>query len=136
MFVSADVLRERLLVALELFEAGVDMMRQQLRRTYPNESEAQIERRMTQWLHHRPGAEPSTAIPRGVSEAGQGRRRLATIGPVPGRDRSRHARARGSDDDIELARESVRLIARRGCDRGRDLVAALEQALVPHSTED
>jgi hypothetical protein len=54
--VAEDVLREKLLVAFDLFEAGVDMMRQQLRRAYPAESEAEIERRVTEWLHHRPGA--------------------------------------------------------------------------------
>jgi hypothetical protein len=37
-----------------------------------------------------------------------------------------------TDEDIDLARESIRLIAQRGFDRGRDLAAALEDALALH----
>jgi hypothetical protein len=54
--VPEDVLREKLLVAFDLFEAGLDMRRQQLRRAYPDESDTEIERRLTEWLHDRPGA--------------------------------------------------------------------------------
>lgn len=47
----------RLLLAFDLFEAGVDMHRQTLRRRYPNADEAEIERRLDAWLLERPGAE-------------------------------------------------------------------------------
>jgi Rv0078B-related antitoxin len=43
--------------ALELFEAGVDVMRQNLRRRYPGATPAEIERRLGDWLHARPGAQ-------------------------------------------------------------------------------
>ena len=42
---------------LDLFETGVDLMRQNLRRAYPDETERDIDRRLREWLHHRPGAE-------------------------------------------------------------------------------
>ena len=42
---------------LDLFEAGVDLMRQNLRRRFPQADEAEIDRRLDQWLHERPGAE-------------------------------------------------------------------------------
>jgi hypothetical protein len=48
---------ERFRIAMDLFETGVDLMRQNLRREHPDESEAQIEERLRAWLHHRPGAE-------------------------------------------------------------------------------
>jgi hypothetical protein len=43
--------------ALDLFETGVAMMRQTLRRRHPHASEAEIDERLREWLHHRPGAE-------------------------------------------------------------------------------
>ena len=43
--------------ALELFETGVDLMRQNLRRQYPDATAAEIERELADWLHRRPGAE-------------------------------------------------------------------------------
>jgi hypothetical protein len=62
--VSADVLRERLLAAFDLFEAGVDLMRQRLTRTHPEETAEQIEHRLVAWLHERPGAEHGDAVGR------------------------------------------------------------------------
>ncbi|MFZ5469763.1 MAG: hypothetical protein ACOZIN_10030 [Myxococcota bacterium] len=56
----------RLRIALELFEAGVDMMRQNLRRRFPTESDAQIEGRLSAWLRERPGAEYGDAEGRRV----------------------------------------------------------------------
>lgn len=50
-------MRENLLGAFDLFEVGVDMMRQRLRREHPEESEAEIRRRLDEWLSTRPGAE-------------------------------------------------------------------------------
>jgi len=44
-------------VTLDLFEAGVALMRQNLRRQDPSATEAEIDQRLVAWLHHRPGAE-------------------------------------------------------------------------------
>lgn len=43
----------RLRTALALFEAGVDMQRQKLRRQDPEADAATIERRVGEWLRHR-----------------------------------------------------------------------------------
>jgi hypothetical protein len=47
----------RFRTALDLFEAGVEMMRQNLRRRYPDASEEEIKTRLGHWLRERPGAE-------------------------------------------------------------------------------
>lgn len=47
----------RMLIAFDLFEAGVDMYRQTLRRRHPDADDAEIERRLGEWLRERPGAE-------------------------------------------------------------------------------
>jgi hypothetical protein len=52
----ADV-AEKLLAALEMFSLGESMMRQKLRRTFPNASEDEIEEKVQAWLAERPGAE-------------------------------------------------------------------------------
>ena len=46
----------RLQAALDLFETGVDLMRQNLRRRHPGESDEEIDRRLRDWLADRPGA--------------------------------------------------------------------------------
>ena len=43
--------------AFELYEMAEAMMRQNLRRRFPEESDDQIEQRILAWLRHRPGAE-------------------------------------------------------------------------------
>jgi hypothetical protein len=48
----ADALR----ATLELFETGVALMRQNLRRTHPNADDEEIEGLLGAWLHERPGA--------------------------------------------------------------------------------
>ena len=48
---------ERLRTALDLFEAGVALHRQTLRRRFPEKSEDEIDRLVNQWLSTRPGAE-------------------------------------------------------------------------------
>jgi hypothetical protein len=48
---------ERLRLTLDLFDAGESMMRQALRRRFPEEDQADIERRLNAWLGERPGAE-------------------------------------------------------------------------------
>ena len=47
----------RFRTAMELFEAGVSMMRQDLRRRFPDADEEEIKTRLRQWLQERPGAE-------------------------------------------------------------------------------
>jgi hypothetical protein len=47
----------RLRAALSLFDDGVALMRQNLRRRHPEDPEAMIERRVQRWLRERPGAE-------------------------------------------------------------------------------
>ena len=56
----------RFRAALELFETGVAMMRQKLRREHPEWSDTQLETRLGQWLQDRPGAEHGDAAGRPV----------------------------------------------------------------------
>lgn len=42
---------------LDLFQAGVDLMRQNLRRRHPETSDEDIDRLLHAWLLERPGAE-------------------------------------------------------------------------------
>ena len=58
---------ERFRLALDLFSAGEDLMRQNLRRRYPHEDAAAIEARLCRWLEERPGAEHGDAEGRLVS---------------------------------------------------------------------
>jgi hypothetical protein len=48
--------RERMRLTFDLFEAAEQMMRLNLRRRYPEADPEEIERRLTEWLHTRPGA--------------------------------------------------------------------------------
>ncbi len=48
---------ERFRIAMDLFQAGVEMKRQNLKREDPHATEEQIEERLLAWLRHRPGAE-------------------------------------------------------------------------------
>jgi hypothetical protein len=50
-------IEKRLRLALELFDAGCEMMRQNLRRAHPDASEADIDEMFGEWLQTRPGAE-------------------------------------------------------------------------------
>ena len=56
----------RFRIALELFETGVAMMRQKLRREHPEWSDSQLEARLAEWLQDRPGAEHGDAVGRPV----------------------------------------------------------------------
>jgi hypothetical protein len=47
----------RLRLAFDLFAAGEALMRQNLRRFYPDASDQEIEARLAAWLQERPGAE-------------------------------------------------------------------------------
>jgi Rv0078B-related antitoxin len=42
---------------LDLFDTGLDLMRQNLRRTHPEAGDEEIERLLLEWLQDRPGAE-------------------------------------------------------------------------------
>jgi Rv0078B-related antitoxin len=48
---------QRLSIALDLHDFGVKMMRQNLRRRYPDATNEEIEKKLLEWLHTRPGAE-------------------------------------------------------------------------------
>lgn len=50
---------------LDLFEAGVLIMEQNLRRRFPQESDEEIEQRLDDWLNDRPGYfKPRSTSPR------------------------------------------------------------------------
>ena len=51
---------------LDLFETGVDLMRQNLRRNHPEASDDQIEMLLLHWLRERPGAESGDCSGRAV----------------------------------------------------------------------
>jgi hypothetical protein len=63
---ARDQAAARLRAALEMFETGVQMMRQNLRRDHPTLGDAEIEARVTAWLRERPGAEFGDAVGRRV----------------------------------------------------------------------
>ena len=44
-------------IALDLYQTGVDVMRQNLRRRHPDAHDEEIERLLGEWLQRRPGAE-------------------------------------------------------------------------------
>ncbi|MGH7314391.1 MAG: hypothetical protein ACREJV_14535, partial [Candidatus Rokuibacteriota bacterium] len=47
----------RLQLALDLFSAGEELMRERLRRRHPDLPDAEIERYLLDWFQSRPGAE-------------------------------------------------------------------------------
>lgn len=57
---------ERLRATVDLFELGVRLMRENLRRQFPDASATDIEQRLRHWLHERPGAEQGDAVGRPV----------------------------------------------------------------------
>lgn len=59
---SALTAEEKLGLAFEMHELGCAMMRQNLLRRFPHETEAERERRFVEWLQTRPGAEHGDAI--------------------------------------------------------------------------
>ena len=58
---------------LDLFDTGVALMRQTLRRRYPQAADSEIEQRLRDWLWHRPGAESGDAEGRRVTLDDRGR---------------------------------------------------------------
>lgn len=63
---SKQSIAARLRTAFDLFVAGERMMRQNLKRRYPDASPEEIERRLHAWLRERPGAENGDAVGRPV----------------------------------------------------------------------
>jgi len=57
-------MRARYQLALDLFEAAEQIMRQNLRRRFPDAGPDEIEARLVDWLHERPGAELGDAVGR------------------------------------------------------------------------
>ena len=57
----------RLRTAFELFETGLEMRRQQLRRAHPELAEQEIEALLSAWLKERPGAEFGDAVGRRIA---------------------------------------------------------------------
>jgi hypothetical protein len=55
---------DKLRAALELHDVGVALMRQNLRRRHPGESDQLIDERLTKWVRTRPGAEHGDAAGR------------------------------------------------------------------------
>jgi hypothetical protein len=47
---------------LDLFSAGLELMRQNLRRDRPQASEDEIDRRLSEWLQERPGDSPGRLV--------------------------------------------------------------------------
>ncbi len=60
-------LLENLRTAFELHDFGVGVMRQNLRRQYPEARESEIDERLNDWLRERKGAEYGDAEGRPVS---------------------------------------------------------------------
>jgi len=56
----------RLRLAFDLFKAGEKIMRQNLRRRFPDASGEEIEERLNDWLRERPGAEHGDSAGRPV----------------------------------------------------------------------
>lgn len=63
---SSEAAAARLRAALAMFEAGVDLKRQTLRRENPGLTESEIEARLRAWLRERPGAEYGDTVGRRV----------------------------------------------------------------------
>ena len=63
---SPSTVVESFRATLDLFQTGVDVMRQNLRRRYPEADEEEIGRLLRRWLLERPGAESGDSPGRAV----------------------------------------------------------------------
>lgn len=54
---STPPIGEAFRTTLDLFDTGLDLMRQNLKRSHPEAGDEEIDRLLRQWLHERPGAE-------------------------------------------------------------------------------
>ncbi len=59
---ESSELARRLELAFDLYEAGEEIMRRNLERRHPEADSEEIERRLLDWLHTRPGAELGDAV--------------------------------------------------------------------------
>ncbi len=59
-------LGQRLELAFDLYEAGEQIMRQNLKRRQPDAGHEEIEQRLVEWLYKRPGAELGDGVGRPV----------------------------------------------------------------------
>ncbi len=62
---------ERLRVAIDLAQTGIEMQREKIRRRHPNVTNERIDELLSQWLRTRPGAEfgDGWGVPRESLEA-------------------------------------------------------------------
>ena len=61
---DAGAAADRFRTALDMFEFGEAMMRQRITRENPGLTADEIETRLVEWLHMRPGAEDGDAVGR------------------------------------------------------------------------
>jgi Rv0078B-related antitoxin len=54
---SCTLNRDSFRMTLDLFQTGIDVMRQNLRRRHPEATAEHVERLLGEWLRERPGAE-------------------------------------------------------------------------------
>jgi len=62
-----ELIAARFRTTLDLFEVGEAMLRQKLRRKFPQATEPEIEAHVREWLERRPGAEHGDGVGRQVS---------------------------------------------------------------------
>jgi hypothetical protein len=62
-----DPVAEALRATLDLYQTGVDLMRQNLRRRHPDATEQEVERLLGRWLLERPGAESGDSAGRPIN---------------------------------------------------------------------
>jgi hypothetical protein len=74
---------EKLHIALELFESGVAMMREKLKREYPSESAERIEERLRAWIQNRQEQRTATAWAGGSIRKRASRGSVETCLPNP-----------------------------------------------------
>jgi hypothetical protein len=67
-------------ITLDLFETGVELKRQNLRRSHPAADETEIDRLLQQWLLERPGAESGDCQGRRVNLPSRLARAWSTAG--------------------------------------------------------
>lgn len=60
------VILKRMQMAFDLYETAQLIMLQNLRRRHPDLDDAEIERRLVEWRHRRPGAEHGDGVGRPV----------------------------------------------------------------------
>jgi hypothetical protein len=56
--------QDRARETFDLFQTGIDLMRQNLRRRYPEAQPEEIERKLDAWMLERPGAEHGDGVGR------------------------------------------------------------------------